>query len=61
MNHLAEMYKGLAKVLVNDLYLTLTEEQFISLVMHNSHGSGEPKQIREIYYKLIKESGKVYR
>lgn len=43
----------------NDLYLQFSEDEFVSFVMLQSHGYGEPKKIREIYYKLMVEAGKV--
>ena len=58
---LAATYLAIAKVIQNDLYLNLEVEQFVSLVMNNCHGVGNPKQIREIFYKLMIELGKVHR
>lgn len=56
---LAEVYKAIGKAMHNDMYLNFSEEEFVGFVMANSHGYGEPKKIREIYYKLMVEAGKV--
>lgn len=53
---LKEEYLAVAKVLQGDLYLKIDEEQFVNIVMRNSNGSLDPKNIRQIYFKLIREA-----
>lgn len=53
---LREEYLAIAKVLQGDLYLKIDEEQFIAMVMRNSEGSLDPKHIRQIYFKLLREA-----
>lgn len=50
-------YIAIAKLLVNDYYLKLDETSFVAQFMKHTHGSGNPKRARQIYYELLKDAG----
>lgn len=53
---LREEYIAIAKVVQHDLYLRLDEDQFVAEVVRNSEGNLDPKQIKQTYYRLLREA-----
>ena len=50
-------YIAVAKLLQNDIYLDLTEGQFIGKMVQLTGGSIDPKRARQIYLNLMKDAG----
>ena len=52
---LREEYLCVAKILQNDFYLKLDEEQFIAEVKRKSDGTLDDRRLKQLYYNLKRE------
>lgn len=50
-------YIAVAKLLQNDIYLNLEENQFIAKLIQLSGASIDPRRAKQIYYALMKDAG----
>lgn len=54
---LRQEYLTIAKILQDDSYLDMSEENFVKVVLRESNGALSPKRIRMIYQELMKDAG----
>jgi hypothetical protein len=50
-------YIAVGKLLENDMYLHMSEKQFIENMMNLTSGTINPKRARQIYFDLMKDAG----